>query len=346
MTAEHQLSRAREIHTALVETRRRNRQTDYECAVLLAKTKAEKLHQVLGYGSLSDYAERELDLSPRQAREWVRLGQTLPERPVLRKAFASGELGWTAAREVLRVASAENEAEWVQRAKELTSRNLEQLVSATPWGEPPAKTLPKEPARRRVVFTMDTVDAELLEKALALLRHQTGISDLDRGAALAQMAQGFLGSQGEEAPTSPRFRKVVMECPHCEAATGETAETTETTARMANCDAEVIDLRKGPKRGHRSRTIPPATRRAVLSRDRNQCAVPTCSCRIWLDVHHIKARWLGGDHSEENLITLCSAHHRRLHDGYFGIWTEEGGVLAFAFADGRVIRRDPRGALA
>jgi hypothetical protein len=44
---------------------------------------------------------------------------------------ASGELGWTKAREVAKVATPESEERWIAAAKESSSRSLEQQVRAT-----------------------------------------------------------------------------------------------------------------------------------------------------------------------------------------------------------------------
>ena len=52
----------------------------------------------------------------------------------------------------------------------------------------------------------------------------------------------------------------------------------------------------------------PSLRRAVLARD-DGCTVDGCSSIYRLEVHHIVPRSRGGDHSPENLTTLCWWHH-------------------------------------
>ncbi|HEU4576699.1 MAG TPA: HNH endonuclease signature motif containing protein [Polyangiaceae bacterium] len=70
------------------------------------------------------------------------------------------------------------------------------------------------------------------------------------------------------------------------------------------------------RRGTRARQdIPPALRRAVLRRDERRCRVAGCRNATFLDLHHIQPRSEGGSHSADNLVTLCSAHHRALHRG-------------------------------
>jgi 5-methylcytosine-specific restriction endonuclease McrA len=51
--------------------------------------------------------------------------------------------------------------------------------------------------------------------------------------------------------------------------------------------------------------------RAVLERDGWRCQI--CGERRGLEVHHIRFRSRGGGNREENLITLCSECHTRVH---------------------------------
>ena len=55
------------------------------------------------------------------------------------------------------------------------------------------------------------------------------------------------------------------------------------------------------------------TREIVLDRDNHQCRV--CGAKNPLHIHHIIKRRYGGDHSAENLITLCASCHRTIETG-------------------------------
>jgi hypothetical protein len=61
--------------------------------------------------------------------------------------------------------------------------------------------------------------------------------------------------------------------------------------------------------GKRTRTIPPALRRAVLHRDGGRCSVAGCTSRHRLEVHHIVPFSQGGSNDPDNLTTLCWFHH-------------------------------------
>ena len=51
--------------------------------------------------------------------------------------------------------------------------------------------------------------------------------------------------------------------------------------------------------------------REILERDGWRCQA--CGSLRGLEVHHRQLRSQAGDDSEHNLITLCSACHRRIH---------------------------------
>jgi hypothetical protein len=83
-----------------------------------------------------------------------------------------------------------------------------------------------------------------------------------------------------------------------------------------------------------TQTVPPAVRRAVLLRDRHRCQVPGCRHATFVDVHHLRAREVGGGHDLENLLILCGAHHRACHRGDLLIERAPSGGLGFWHADG------------
>lgn len=63
--------------------------------------------------------------------------------------------------------------------------------------------------------------------------------------------------------------------------------------------------------------IPAAMRHFITLRDQNRCTYTVngsrCAHTKYLDIHHLKAVADGGTHQSENLVLLCSVHHRQLH---------------------------------
>jgi hypothetical protein len=111
----------------------------------------------------------------------------------------------------------------------------------------------------------------------------------------------------------------------------------ETWRRVA-CDC-ALDLVKLDERGavldvgRRTRTIPPALSRALDVRDAGRCRFPGCNHRRFLDRHHIEHWSNDGETKLDNLLTLCTAHHRLVHEGG---WTMEleGDETRFFRPDG------------
>jgi 5-methylcytosine-specific restriction endonuclease McrA len=298
----------------------------------------------LGHASVLAYAEATLDMTRRQAAHFVRIGRALPELPAVDAAFARGDVGWTKVRELVGVATSATESAWLERALALTSRDLERHVRSARGGLPPSEEeVEKGPARVRLVIEMDAADAEVLRDAMALLRGLTGdgADAVDDGSLLAEMARRVVhDAEPGESPTGERYVTVLEHCPRCRHTAGVDSEVTDTHVGLAGCDGEVVEMRPGPERGHASKTIPPAVRRAVLLRDRHRCAVPGCRNRIWVNLHHVVERHRGGGHSEGNLVTLCTTHHTIVHDGHMAVRAVPGG-FEFEFANGAVTRTPP-----
>jgi hypothetical protein len=70
----------------------------------------------------------------------------------------------------------------------------------------------------------------------------------------------------------------------------------------------------------------------VFARDGGRCVVPGCGHWRFIDVHHRVPRARGGAHTLENLVCLCTAHHRAIHDGVLALEgsASEGWVVRHA----------------
>jgi len=105
----------------------------------------------------------------------------------------------------------------------------------------------------------------------------------------------------------------------------------ETSQRLA-CDASRVVMRHDAdgnvtEVGARTRTIPPALRRALEHRDQG-CRFPGCGSRFGQG-HHIRHWAHGGPTTLSNLATLCRRHHRAVHEDGFQVTREPDGELAF-----------------
>ena len=117
-------------------------------------------------------------------------------------------------------------------------------------------------------------------------------------------------------------------------------------ARRVGCDAGVVVLRHGVDGevldvGRRTRTVPSALRRAVQSRDRNQCQFPGCESRR-CDAHHVEHWADGGATRLQNLLSLCRFHHRAVHEtGFRVVPGDADGQFRFLRPDGAPLPAEP-----
>ncbi|MGH8035129.1 MAG: DUF222 domain-containing protein, partial [Lysobacterales bacterium] len=113
------------------------------------------------------------------------------------------------------------------------------------------------------------------------------------------------------------------------------------TSRRLSCDCSVVhwlerDNGEPLNVGRKTRTIPPAIRRALQRRDRG-CRFPGCTCTRFVDAHHV-VHWAdGGETSMENLALLCRRHHRLVHEEGFGLTTNAQGDFRFSLPNGQPI---------
>jgi hypothetical protein len=170
-----------------------------------------------------------------------------------------------------------------------------------------------------------------------------------RADALVLMADGLLAGDGT-GRSGDRHQVVVhVDVSSLRDADGEpeladgTPIAAETARRLA-CDAAIVPLLERAGRplsvGRKTRSIPPALRRALQSRDRG-CRFPGCSSTCSVDAHHIQHWANGGATSLDNLVQLCRHHHRLLHEGGYTV-TKRGTSFVFRRPDGRELKRFPR----
>ena len=91
--------------------------------------------------------------------------------------------------------------------------------------------------------------------------------------------------------------------------------------------------------GARTRTIPPALRRALHHRDRG-CRFPGCGVSFGQG-HHIRHWAHGGPTMLSNLALLCRRHHRAVHEEGYRVERQADGELRFRRPDGRPVPEVP-----
>ncbi len=120
----------REAHEQLLCALAELRRAERGALLCFAEIQERKLYRELDYSSIQLYAQEALGFSRSKTFQFLRLAESFDRLPKLKSAVAKGEVSWTKAREVVKVASRRIEARWIREAKTCSSRQLERKVVA------------------------------------------------------------------------------------------------------------------------------------------------------------------------------------------------------------------------
>jgi Domain of unknown function (DUF222)/HNH endonuclease len=321
-----------------------------------------------GWPSCARWLAWRCALTPRSAREHVRVARCLAELPLIREAFSCGELSYAKVRALTRVAEPESEEELLELARHMTASQLERAVRAYrfvtaaeandlqalayvgyTWAEDGSLII-----RARLAPEDGALVLRALEAARDRLQEreweaESGSAEPPRptnAEAFVAMADMSLADGQSDRSGGERYQVVV----HVDAAHGKSvleggSALSDETARRLACDAAVVQLveRDGEPLsvGRKTRTIPPSIRRALHARDR-RCRFPGCDNRRFLDAHHIRHWASGGETKIANLVLLCGRHHRFVHEAGYSIVVLAGGSIEFRDPWGGPVADAPR----
>jgi len=297
-----------------------------QCAVLwFGEVMRRRLYRDFECSSMNQYAVRELGFSKSRARDFVRLAQKLESLPAVKAAVVKGDLGYTKAREVIKVVTPATQEDWLRAAegtRDQLVHEVKKAQHAASVDPNQGELLPSEPTvvaahELPVHFRLElTPEQEARRAALVERLHKLGGIPTDPAELMLEALDALVESN--EGPRGPRAAGPSVQIHvHENAATGRMTiqtdhgecELSPAESSRLHCDAIIC------KPGERNKaTIPPSTRREVLARDQHKCQSPGCNRTRFLEVHHLTSRTAGGTNHPDNLITLCSACHRLHHE--------------------------------
>jgi hypothetical protein len=115
--------------------------------------------------------------------------------------------------------------------------------------------------------------------------------------------------------------------------------------RRLCCDAKVSLSVEGPDGNfldlHPLRRSPTTAQRIEIGRRDCGCRWGACGYRNVTDVHHMWEFGKGGPTVLSNLITLCAAHHSRVHELGWKMEGDANGVVSFTSPHGRTFTSRP-----
>jgi hypothetical protein len=319
----------------------------------------------LGFHSCAYWLNFKCGIDMNTARERVRVAHALGRLPKVDARFAKGAISYSKVRAVTRIANENNEDYLLMIAKHGTAHHVEKLVRLSRRAERLQDT---EAAQERhdncqlsyrydhdgclvIKGRFPSEQGELIVKALekAMEKQYAGNAESEvdpiatrRADALAEVAETYMNSEPVPNSTADRYQVVVHVAAVTPASKDVSAETShiengphvsaETSRRIA-CDCSVVGIRESENGeplaiGRKTRSIPPAMRRALRMRDEG-CRFPGCTNDRFVDGHHIEHWADGGETGLDNLVLLCRRHHHLVHEGGFNCEKTASGELIF-----------------
>lgn len=305
------------------------------------------------------------------AREKVRTAQALRGLPQISSAFAEGSLSYSKVRALTRAADERNEDVLLDYALTATATQVEERCrqmrnvrsESTEQGRRTwtRRTLSawRNAERGTLTLTLEVplevgeIVTRAIDRAIEAGEPASGPEFEDVGwhtqqaDALVAVARAYLdGTTSRDAASSSsadHYQVVVhVDETALTGGDGRSDLPIETVRRLA-CDGSLVTvIENGDGEplsiGRKRRSVSPAIRRALWSRDRG-CSFPGCHNTRFVDAHHVRHWSAGGETSLDNLVLLCSHHHRLVHEGGYRIRRDADGQTFFQRGDGRVIPR-------
>lgn len=270
---------SREIHERACRRAERYLVAEAELLESIIQIDEDRTFEKFGETHLTPYCVKYLNLSDDVAAIFVRVARKSRAVPELKEAVDEG-LSLTKAKAIASVITPENQAEWIEKARDLSKEKLEmEVAAASPSAPKVEKARPVRANTYRVEFDFTEEEMELLRRA----RKVEGASMKDTFVAALKV----LLHKKDPVAKAERSRD----------------RSTPTQSK---------------KPGRKPTTIPAAVLHQVHKRDRGCCQArmpngAICGSEDWTQTHHLHELANGGEHTLDNLVTLCSSHHRMWH---------------------------------
>ena len=165
-----------DLEAEIVAIASRVNAVNYHWLVLIAEFDSRAGWAEAGARSCAHWLNWKCGLDLGAAREKLRVAHALGRLPLIAAAMASGELSYSKARALTRVATAENEAELLAAARQATAHHVEAMVRQYRRSQELAEVTreARQHAERQLVYSFDqdgglTVRARLTAEAGAVL---------------------------------------------------------------------------------------------------------------------------------------------------------------------------------
>jgi hypothetical protein len=318
---------------------------EHRRARLLAAIDRRGIPDAVGAVSTPMWAQRQVGLPARDARELLHAGVACESLRLTAKAWAQGEISTGAAHAICRGVPAGHDDDYAAIEDTLVDfaagHDWRGLHAAIAYARRCADALDdREPSdlnglrhskvgdRWVTTGDLDDLAGTILHDALRCATDTQTDGDSRsapkrRADALVRIARFFLDHEDLPLEGGERPHLTIIE--ERDTIVAGLPSTTELGPSMSPadlatllCDARIDRIVMNPCRqpfdiGRLAHTAPKAMRRAIAARDRC-CRFPGCDRRpSWSDLHHVLAWIDGGETKVTNLVLLCPYHHHLIH---------------------------------
>jgi hypothetical protein len=333
----------------------------------LAELDRREAWQDTGARDLGHWLCMRYGISSWKARRWIEAAHALERLPRLSRAFVSGALGIDKVVELCRFATPEAEARLIYWAQEMSCATIRRRGDVATRasdeelaGAETSRTLTwwhvDQGRRLGLEAELPAAQGEVVVRALERMAERIPAmpGEADRAYADARRADALVAlcSARIAADPDPDRATVLVHAPlgalmdgsaGCESG-GGSGVPSETVARLL-CNARIqtqVEDTAGNVVGLGRMTREPAAWmiRHIRYRDRG-CRFPGCGTRAFTEAHHVRWWRNGGRTSLDNLLLICSFHHRLVHELGWSVRRETDGSVRWSHPDGTRYRAGP-----
>jgi uncharacterized protein DUF222/HNH endonuclease len=322
----------------------------------VAELDRRRAWRIDGATSMVAWLVQQCSVSATTAREWVTAAVKLEALPEISDALAQGKLSFDQVKPLVDVAKPETDARLAEQATKWSAKQVRELAVAArdQSNEQAAGSYQRRFLRfndRRCTFAGAMPQDQYLSVKRTLTarasKHVGTHTPFDQrmSDALVEVCAG--GESG-----TPSRPTVVVHADLTLLAGGAGKAELDVlgplapeVARRLACDARIVlsaDDAEGRsiQQGGARRNPTPAQRIEIRRRDKG-CRFPGCTYTEFTDVHHI-VHWPNGGRTDiPNLVTLCDAHHRSVHELGWQMVGDANDLLTFRSPTGRILTSTP-----
>lgn len=329
MSSTQNQTRVVAIHDRAMSVAREYRSCEVELIESLQEVDRYKVYLHHRCNSLFKYVTELLGLSEEVAYIFIGVARKAMEVPALKSEISEGRITVTKARRLASVIDSSNQKHWLDLARNSSKQKLEKEI---------ALAKPEEAVRDQLQFKTEPVERVSLKRDIARVQLQVGVSEdlmvqirhaqdlisqkKGKSVGLEEVLYVLVGSyiKREDPVEKAKRSKIKGENK------SQVSEEHATQPLRKLCPGTVVEMPaskdEAPARSFKSPAnfrIPFTAKQKheVFLKYRGRCSFEMggkqCGQRRFLQIHHKIPVSLGGTKDPNNLVLLCSGHHRALH---------------------------------